>query len=402
MIKVTYPFSGGSTDLKDKFNSAYYNSLKGAIDESKINPILTEIEYLGAPLTFEQLLTADFPELLYIHSLIEASTKKTEIENLFKVIRDKKTINTYDTKQGIISNFFMGREMNLKTCHYCNIDYINVFEEKYFFADITEFINNAPKEVLRECKSISEETAKKIIRNRNITNVLDWMETNGTKKLFSLFKTAINKGVSSRLDNLDLNNIVINKNHFTLDHFLPKNEFPYFGLSLYNLVPSCNSCNCKFKGALEFLPTDFLKQLCPTSDHFCLHDDLQFKIYFNKVGYDLSATLQQVSSLKDFNIKIEDKSAIEGFERYLNMFKLKGRYEFHRKAALDMIEKRKDYPDSEIKEISDYFVRNGIYKDENSIKKDLFGSSIFNENEKNEPFAKYKSDIARQLGILKS
>lgn len=34
-----------------------------------------------------------------------------------------------------------------------------------------------------------------------------------------------------------------------LDHFWPRAEFPFLGLSLYNLVPSCTRCNRNIKGA---------------------------------------------------------------------------------------------------------------------------------------------------------
>ena len=33
-----------------------------------------------------------------------------------------------------------------------------------------------------------------------------------------------------------------------LDHFMPRSHFPYFGISLCNLVPSCTRCNSSLKG----------------------------------------------------------------------------------------------------------------------------------------------------------
>jgi len=35
--------------------------------------------------------------------------------------------------------------------------------------------------------------------------------------------------------------------HTALDHFLPKDRYPFLGLSLYNLVPSCTRCNTSYK-----------------------------------------------------------------------------------------------------------------------------------------------------------
>jgi hypothetical protein len=38
----------------------------------------------------------------------------------------------------------------------------------------------------------------------------------------------------------------------TIDHFYPKAEYPYLSLSLFNLVPSCYTCNASLKGSINF------------------------------------------------------------------------------------------------------------------------------------------------------
>jgi len=42
-----------------------------------------------------------------------------------------------------------------------------------------------------------------------------------------------------------------------LDHFFAQSVYPYFALCLYNLVPSCSACNCRIKGAVDFLRQDY-------------------------------------------------------------------------------------------------------------------------------------------------
>ena len=37
----------------------------------------------------------------------------------------------------------------------------------------------------------------------------------------------------------------------TLEHYYPKSKYPHLSLSFYNLIPSCNTCNSKFKGSDE-------------------------------------------------------------------------------------------------------------------------------------------------------
>ena len=38
----------------------------------------------------------------------------------------------------------------------------------------------------------------------------------------------------------------------TLDHYLPKNEYPDYSITIYNLVPSCKDCNFNKKGGIVF------------------------------------------------------------------------------------------------------------------------------------------------------
>ena len=38
----------------------------------------------------------------------------------------------------------------------------------------------------------------------------------------------------------------------TLDHYYPKSRFPFLSLSIYNLIPSCYTCNSSLKGAKDF------------------------------------------------------------------------------------------------------------------------------------------------------
>lgn len=403
MIKILYPFLDKSASTtKSQFNQEYYNLVKHKVDESKINSLLKKITPSGTTaITLEKLLTADFNKLLNYRNIIEKSKIKKDLSRCF-IVGILKPANIYDNTQGIISGFFMDKKINMKTCHYCNIDYINLFEERYSYTSLQEFITEAPKEALMKMDEISEATAKKIRSNRRWNNFNKSLKRHlGEGTVYKKLNSFLNDDTAKKLIPFNYKQITILKNHFTLDHFLPKNEFPYFGLSLYNLVPSCNSCNCKFKGAQEFATAAKLSWLSPTSTTFKLDYNLEFKLYFNVIGLDLQEKIRNVDTLNDFTIKIEDKKSINGFETYLNMFKLPGRFEFHRPEALKMIKKRSDYPDSQIKELSELFTKKGVNKDEESIKKDLFGSNIFNPDENNESLAKYRKDIAVQLGLLK-
>lgn len=56
-----------------------------------------------------------------------------------------------------------------------------------------------------------------------------------------------------------------------LDHYFPQCEYPFLGISLCNLVPSCTRCNTDIKRYREL---DFAQHLNPYSE--CFHDAVRF------------------------------------------------------------------------------------------------------------------------------
>lgn len=364
------------------FENDYYNSIS-KVNEKKINDFLLGIPLLAAPVTFKDLITAQFEDLIDYHFLLESYFKS----KLATEIKDFKKYFDYKTNQPFIADYFMRNknEMELKTCFYCNIDFINSFNDFGEYENELHFFNMASIEeleiILGDVKAMLIYNA---VKGKRIVHFDELKSIKG-----------IGPETIKKIKAFDLKKLRKDKNHFTLDHFIPKAKFPYFALSLYNLVPSCYSCNSKFKGAMEFKDINNLKFLSPSSNSFSLFKDLEFKLYFNVPGIYFKRKIKNVNALKDIRVDIENIGGIEEFDIYLDMFKLKGRYVYHKNESLKLIQKRKLYSDTEIGEIAKISGR-----DINDIKSDIFGSVIFNDDEKNEPFAKYKRDIAKQLRLF--
>lgn len=169
------------------------------------------------------------------------------------------------------------------------------------------------------------------------------------------------------------------KNGFTLDHVIAKGEYPYLALSLCNLVPSCFTCNTKLKGRKE------LETISPTSRAFDFDEKVKFKTFMN------SETLQ-VKSEDSFALLLkEDFSQI--YHEYINLFELDGRYEYYKYKVLEMINKRKVYPDSRIKELAKL-----TQKTEEEVKQDLFGEYLVEDLHKH-PLSKLIKDISKELDL---
>lgn len=232
--------------------------------------------------------------------------------NIDKILYENNTIHS------VISDFFIenSNELKIKSCYYCNIDFVNVYKEA------------------------------------------------GNKKY-----------------------------HFTLDHVLPKSKYPYFSISLFNLVPSCYTCNSKLKLTNEFSISDDLTKICPSSEKFNFDKNVKFMLEFNVKNSDFKDKIEKVQQVQDVVIDLKNKYSNDGVKEFIEIFNLQGRYEYHKNICFDLIDKRKKYPDKEISDIASL-----IKRDIFTVKKDIFGSEIFKST--NAPFEKYKQDIAEQLGII--
>ena len=376
MRKIDYP-----TDLL-KFKEDYYNLLVKT-NERQINHFLSGIPLIFPRITFKDLVTEGFENLSGWYYLLEnyfKSKTQTEVE-IFKNLFE------YSLNQPFIADFFMNKrdELEIKTCFYCNIDFINSFNDIGEYADMVDFFNKATLKELQIIPGLDKKAHKifKELKSKNILNLDELLTING-----------VGKPLVNKIKSIKLSDLKKSRNQFTLDHFIPQSKCPYFSLSVFNLIPSCYSCNSKFKGKIIFEDFENLKFLSPSSDLFSLSSEIGFKIYFNSKGTGLNEKIRNTKILSDIRVDFENIGNVKEFDTYLDMFKLKGRYVYHKNEALKLVKKRKDYPDTEIDDIARITGRTSL-----DIKNDIFGSVIFKDDEKNEPFAKYKREVAEQLGL---
>jgi len=371
MLKIKYP----SDNKKNEFEDDYIKTLNISTDEEKNFKI-----FLNDPIfkkckikSLNQLLIAPFEELLKIYNLyikeypvIKRKSEKDNIakEEIEKIEKYENFFNYQKTYQHKIASFFMqySEELQLKTCYFCNIEYINTFENRAEYHSAIDFVNHATMEELIQIYRIAKENANEIIQKREEKSIESIDELNFTK---------------DKLTNLKKLKFKINqKNHFTLDHFLPKANCPILALSLYNFVPSCYSCNSKFKQSKVLLRS----HLSPTSKDFSVDNEIKFKLFFTK-------------NRKDFNL-IMKYPKDKGYEDYIKTFKLKGRYTFHKGEAIKLLDNKKKYPQNRIEEMA-----KAVNLPSGQIKKDIFGKELFSDTSK-ESMSKLKKDIAKDIGII--
>lgn len=362
---------------KKALHSNYYDTFSQTlIDNVDQHLMLGGLKYKGQQLTFKKFITLPISDLIKLKTELDKYCKKNQIKkNGIKVTpKNFKKLFTYSKLQPKLATFFMNQtNVKLRTCHYCGLDFVNAFRDFPYFKDGYDFVNNADKYDLTYIKGLTEKDAIEIIKKRGKTGYTDYSKVPVSKK------SIINSIKKIGSENTH--------NHFTLDHLLPQNSSKYFSLCLYNLVPSCYSCNSKFKNKIEFSIDKKLSQISPTSDKYSFNSSFNFELLF-------SGKIDNIKTEDDFDLMKSVNNNIDHVNTYLRMFKIMGRYIAHKGEILSLIQKKQKYPESKIVEFSRL---TGLPKKE--IRKMLFGEDLFDSNFDGKPLVKFRRDLAKNIKL---
>ncbi len=367
MNKINYP---SMPKEKVDFENEYYDALIKT-NVAKINTHLKTIPYKAAPLNFETLVKLPLHELISLMPAIEkySDSKKRSITKKGKKVVVNKFLDlfNYEGNQQNIAGFFMAKT-EFRSCCYCSIDYINAFADFPDYKDELVFVDTASSSELELIEGIDKSIAKSIIAGRRKKGYSDISKIPASKKIQDNIKKSIYED---------------SHNHFTLDHLIPQNAGKFYSLCLYNLVPSCYACNSKFKKKIEFKIDSDLIYVSPTTDSYSVRENFEFQIFY-------SVSLDKIKNVADFRLTKKITKHHGQMENYLRMFKIMGRYTYHKDQILKLIENKVNYSDSKIKELSS---DTGISQRE--LRKMIFGEDLYNSEFDQHPFVKFRRDIAK-------
>ncbi len=170
---------------------------------------------------------------------------------------------------------------------------------------------------------------------------------------------------------------------FDVDHYEPKDEYPFLSIFLFNLYPACAPCNRrKSKSTLiKFnLYSDNLTEIKSSNYKFKLGSESKSKFLLTKNVNDLKFTFEPNLNILQTELRIEEiystqKDLIEELIVKQNMYD-----HFNRKSLQSSFSKLNLHPDLYLRSIV------GNYTKESEIHK--------------RPMAKFMQDIARDLGII--
>lgn len=189
------------------------------------------------------------------------------------------------------------------------------------------------------------------------------------------------------------------RTQFDLDHVLDKGRCPLVALSLYNLVPACPTCNGPhIKGQRVMEVTLAQRQkLSPSSPLYDFNNKV--KIWIRPINGKVHNTCM-LKHQEDYELDF-DTSADKDYDKEIEFFYLRQRYNYHKCEALRLADLKAKYSKSKILEMAKIICGEGNgrqrdltlanYRMIDQIQTDIFGSEFNSENHR--AFGKLHKDI---------
>lgn len=346
------------------------------------------------PDNITDVFTMPYPTLVemyldYVQIRGTGKNKNEELlhENLSKLFHYSGQKNPFvSAYQRKIAKFFMQHsgDFGISVCYYCETSFINTYGFTSIYKNLATFLVAADIDIFKRYirKSDDSPYCNAIIKaiynlchGEDITTVVSKFDN---YRYFKNMDPKKSECVKERL-----------RNHFDLDHFLPKSICPLVALSFYNFVPSCSVCNEKLKGADMIGETDKSKLLVlsPTSDIYNFDKDIKIRIAYN-AGV---STLRMQEHPDDFRLEFTPKGS--EYQTIVNEFRLDERYNYHKQIALKQYDLYQDYSPGHISQLEKLF---GGAKKRNEIENQIFRGEYTEDNAR--CFDKLKRDIKEQSG----
>ncbi len=184
-----------------------------------------------------------------------------------------------------------------------------------------------------------------------------------------------------------------------LDHFYSKIKFPYLALSIYNLVPSCATCNSSFKGESEMNIKQYIHPYFEQFGDEAVFDYLPFSYKSpSKLEESLFKNLEYLITFKYSNMSSKARNNNNMFQlAFDDAQNVLGVYQEQKEYVSELIEKIHNYPIENINYIYSEIFKERRPKD--AILEDIFGKKIDIEDIINHQKSKLRNDILKKYNV---
>lgn len=194
-----------------------------------------------------------------------------------------------------------------------------------------------------------------------------------------------------------------------LDHFYPKDIYPYLSCNLYNLIPSCSVCN-HAKSDTDFGETEESKLIYPYGEGF--GDDGVFRVTIDGAYIETAKLFRGMytdgEQKEQLRIRIESSgSKKDKVDESKKVFHLEPIYNMHKLDLVEFLKRYRNYCDPKRTELLKIFkqVQPAAHIDESQLKIffDIMSSQLetqilgMYDTSEQYPLKKMKTDIKKQL-----
>lgn len=172
-----------------------------------------------------------------------------------------------------------------------------------------------------------------------------------------------------------------------LDHFFDKKTYPFLAVSVYNLVPSCSTCNQRKSAKQEDIFYPFLESF---------NDYARFEYKGIKHEEEGNGNFfDEERILLELNPISED----EKVNKHIEVFNLRNLYNEHKDIVSEILIKSEMYNKSYLDELMKNY-EGTLFKNREDLLRLVFGGYIADEDLGKRPLSKLTKDILEQFDII--
>jgi len=173
-----------------------------------------------------------------------------------------------------------------------------------------------------------------------------------------------------------------------LDHFFDKKDYPYLAVSVYNLIPSCSTCNQRKSSKKEDIFYPYLESF---------NDSAKFKYKgIKSISKDENADFLDTSRVM---LDIEAIKNEEKVKKHIEVFNLDKLYENHKDIVSELLQKREIYSDSYIDDLLNQY-EGTLFKNREDLLRLITCGYVNDEDLHKRPLSKLIKDISEELKLV--
>jgi len=177
------------------------------------------------------------------------------------------------------------------------------------------------------------------------------------------------------------------KGRYELDHFWPKDEYPFLCISFYNLQPCCGSCN-KWKD-------DNKARFNLYTDDYRSQEPFEFELTPKSM---VKYMLRQDSEVLDVKLKCNEPGLLDN---HLQLFHTDDLYKTFNDELEELVWKYKSFNQAFYEQLIERFTKLfPRHATRNDIIRFLYGFYAKAKDVHKKPLTKVKQDVAKQLGMI--